>query len=65
MAVNFRRWLVNLIEQLTDNPALRDDLRRLLRGLSQLLSAGQSLEREIQTQGALENLAPALRPLKP
>jgi phospholipid/cholesterol/gamma-HCH transport system substrate-binding protein len=51
------------IEQLTGNPALRDDLRRLLRGLSQLLSAGQSLEREIQTQGALEHLAQALRPL--
>ncbi|MFN5515462.1 MAG: MlaD family protein [Cyanobacteriota bacterium] len=53
------------IEQLTGNPALRDDLRRLLRGLSQLLSAGQSLEREIQTQGTLEHLAQALRPLKP
>jgi hypothetical protein len=37
----------------------------LLRGLSQLLSAGQSLEREIQTQDTLEHLAQALQPLKP
>lgn len=49
------------LDELTGDPALRDNLRQLINGLSGLVSSTQQLEQQVQVAQTLDSLKAAVR----